>query len=79
MYYVTFIDAGTGDNPSYSRLAIRGVKKVLMAGSDLMNSILLIVSKLGQIIKTKSYIEKHTTKISLSLKTYLSYSGLMLF
>lgn len=27
MYYVTFIGAGTGDNPNYSRLAIRGVQK----------------------------------------------------
>lgn len=26
MYYVTFVDAGTGENPNYSRLAIRGVE-----------------------------------------------------
>ncbi len=26
MYYVSFVDAGTGDNPNYSRLSIRGVE-----------------------------------------------------
>ncbi|TKC09090.1 hypothetical protein [Pedobacter frigoris] len=70
MYYVTFIDAGTGDNPNYSRLAIRGVKQ----GNDYWKQFeefnaseqeriekrfeKEIVKKLEQITKTNSYIEK---------------------
>lgn len=70
MYYVTYIDAGTGDNPNYSRLAIRGVKK----GNDDWKRFeefdtseqeriekrfeKEIITKLEQITKAKSYLEK---------------------
>lgn len=70
MYYVTFIDAGTGDNPNYSRLAIRGVKK----GNDNWKRFdefnaseqkriekrfeKEVITKLEQITKAKSYVEK---------------------
>jgi hypothetical protein len=68
MYYVTFVSAGTGDNPNYSRLAIRGVEngKGNWKQYDEFNTIEQerietrfekeIIFKLEKITKTTSYV-----------------------
>lgn len=70
MYYVTLIEAGTGDNPNYSRLAIRGVgdgvelwKKYEKLNDAEKARIQKrfekeIITKLEKYTKTKSYVEK---------------------
>lgn len=70
MYYVTFVDAGTGQNEKYSRLAIRGVENGggrWKQYDDLSSSEQLriakrfdaeIVKTIENILGTKSYKEK---------------------
>lgn len=70
MYYVTFVDPGTGQNQNYSRLAIRGVengeghwKQYEEFSESEQNRIAQrfkreIITKLERITNTKSYIEK---------------------
>lgn len=70
MYYVTFIGAGTGDNPNYSRLAIRGVQKdngnwkrfeeFNTSEQERIEKRFEkeVVTKLEQITNARSYVEK---------------------
>lgn len=74
MYYVTFVGVGTGDNPNYSRLAIRGVengrgrwKQYEEFNADEQERIHKrfekeIVVKLEQITKTRSYVQSPTIR-----------------
>jgi hypothetical protein len=70
MYYVTFVDSGTGDNPNYSRLAIRGVENGKGGWKryvDLPSSEQLRIAKrfndeiikpLEHMLRTETYVEK---------------------
>lgn len=70
MYYVTFIPAGTGDNPNYSTLAVRGVEngdgkwkefgEFDVADQERIQNRFKkeIISRLEQITKTKSEEKK---------------------
>ncbi|NTD97011.1 hypothetical protein G6M26_06595 [Agrobacterium tumefaciens] len=70
MYYVTYVGLGTGDNPNYSRLAIRGVENGNGSWKryDDFSSMerlrisrrfeIEIVKQLERITGAKSYVEK---------------------
>ena len=70
MYYVTFVNSGAGENPNYSRLAIRGVEngngkwKKFMEFNTIEQERIEkrfqkeIISRLEHFTRVKSYVEK---------------------